>query len=586
MTNAQISGQAPDARPTSLRWISAAGAMIAAILLVVAGLAVAGYNESLFRAQATREAQVQANILAASLTAALAFDDAAAARQYLDALSANPEAEAAGLYSITGGLFAGYQRDASQTLPAQAPARTPLVADGQIVVAAPVVQAGVRLGSVYLRVRAEPLSRRVLRYAAIGLLGVMASLVAVILGAANGAQRRANRALEDANDALRQQIERRERVEEALLQSQKMEAMGQLTGGVAHDFNNLLMVASSGLDLLDRTEDPKRRDILRQGIRQALDRGAGLTRQLLTFSRRSPLKTEVIDLGSQIEGMRLLLERSLREDITTRFDIEPGLWPVEVDPSQLEVAVLNIAVNARDAMPEGGTIILSARNRPGGAGGKDGDFVELSLSDTGAGMAPETAHRVFEPFFTTKAVGKGTGLGLSQVYGFTRASGGGAEVISAPGQGTTVSLLFPASTKPLSRPPEPEPQPDPTLAPGLVLLVEDDDSVAAAVSAMLDALGYRVLRVPDAAGALAVLERGAEPIDIMLSDMVMPGAMDGAALADAVLKMRPDLPVLLTTGFSEAAEAATRKGLRLLAKPYRIEALAVELAAARAAKLK
>ena len=581
MTHAQLPAQ-----PVRLRWISTAVAMIAAMVLVAAGLAVAGYNESLFRAQATREAQVQANILAASLTAALAFDDDDAAQQYLDALNANPEAEAAGLYGATGRLFSGYQRDASQTLPARAPARAPVSVDGQIVVTAPVVQAGVRLGSVYLRVRAEPLARRALRYAAIGLLGVMASLVAVILGAANGAQRRANRALEEANDALRQQVERRERVEEALLQSQKMEAMGQLTGGVAHDFNNLLMVASSGLDLLDRTEDPKRREILRQGVRQALDRGAGLTRQLLTFSRRSPLKTEVIDLGVQIEGMRLLLERSLREDITTRFEIEPGLWPVEVDPSQLEVAVLNIAVNARDAMPDGGAIILSARNRPGGATGKEGDFVELSLSDTGTGMTPETAQRVFEPFFTTKAVGKGTGLGLSQVYGFSRASGGVAEVISAPGQGTTVSLLFPASTKPLSRPPAPAPLADTSLPPGLVLLVEDDDNVAAAVSAMLDALTYRVIRVPDAAGALAVLERCDDPIDIMLSDMVMPGAMDGAALAEAVLKMRPDLPVLLTTGFSEAADAATRKGLRLLPKPYRIEALAAELAAARAAKLK
>lgn len=575
----------PMVRARGLRRATTLAAMIAAILMVAAGLAVAGYNESLFRAQAAREAQVQADILAASLTAALAFDDSAAARQYLDALGANPEVEAAGLYSASGGLLSGYRRDPSQPLPLEAPARPLRESEGQLVVTSPVAQAGVKLGSVYLRIQAEPLDRRVLRYAAIGLLGVMASLVAVILGAANSAQRRANRALEQANEALRHQIEQRERAEEALRQSQKMEAMGQLTGGVAHDFNNLLMVASSGLDLLERTQDPYRREILRQGIRQALDRGAGLTRQLLTFSRRSPLKSEVVDLGRQLEGMQLLLERSLREDITARIEIEPGLWPVEVDPSQLEVAVLNIAVNARDAMPAGGTITLAARNRPGlTVEGETGDFVELAVTDTGEGMSPETAQRVFEPFFTTKAVGKGTGLGLSQVYGFCRASGGAAEVRTTPGEGATVSLLFPASTKPLSQAAAPEPNAERALPPGVVLLVEDDDSVAAAVSGMLSELGYRVVRAADAASALMVLDRGEEPIDVMFSDMVMPGPMDGAALAEAVRQRRPDLPIVLTTGFSEAADSAARKGLRLLAKPYRIEALATELAAARTAK--
>ncbi len=576
--------------PWGLRAVSMAVAMIAAVLLVAAGLAVAGYNESQFRAQAAREAQVQADILAASLTAVVAFNEADDAKQYLGALRANPEVEAAGLYGPTGALLSGYRRDPSQPLPVRAPAPIPPSATGQLVVTAPVVQAGVRLGSVYLRVQAEPPARRVLRYAAIGLLGVMASLVAVVLGAANAAQTLANRALAEANEALRHQIEQRERVEEALRQSQKMEAMGQLTGGVAHDFNNLLMVASSGLELLERTQDPQRREQLRQGVRQALDRGASLTRQLLAFSRRSPLKSEVVDLGRLIEGMRLLLDRSLREDIAVRFDVQPGLWPVELDPAQLEVAVLNIAVNARDAMPGGGAIALSARNLAGfSVDGEDGDFVELVVTDTGEGMAPETARRVFEPFFTTKPVGKGTGLGLSQVYGFSRASGGAAQVTSAPGEGTSIALYFPASTKPLTEPPAEPPAAETPLAappPGTVLLVEDDEAVAAAVTAMLGELGYRVVRAADAESALAVLDRGAEPIGLIFSDMVMPGAMDGAALAEAVLQRRPELPVVLTTGFSEAAEAASRKGLRLLPKPYRIDELAAELAAAQAAKLK
>ena len=564
-----------------LRTTSMAAAMIAAGLLVAAGLGVAAYNEGQFRAQAAREAQVQANILAASLTAVVAFNDTDDAEQYLSALRANPEIEAAGLYGPTGVLLSGYRRDRSQSLPSRAPLQVKPFADGQLVVTAPVVQAGVRLGSVYLRLQAEPASRRMLRYAAIGLLGVMASLVAVVLGVANAAQRRANSALAEANEALRHQIEQRERAEEALRQSQKMEAMGQLTGGVAHDFNNLLMVASSGLDLLERTQDPARREVLRQAMRQALDRGAGLTRQLLAFSRRSPLKTEVVDLGRRIAGMRLLLERSLREDINVRFDIQPGLWPVELDPTQLEVAVLNIAVNARDAMPNGGVIVFSARNHPAASiDSGQGDFVELTATDTGEGMSPETARRVFEPFFTTKAVGQGTGLGLSQVYGFSRASGGAAQVTSMPGEGTSITLFFPASTKPLTEAPAPAPPPA-APPPGTVLLVEDDDAVAEAVAAMLEELGYGVVRAADAAGALAVLDRGAEPVDLVFSDMVMPGTMDGAALAEAVLQRRPGLPVVLTTGFSEAAEAASRKGLRLLSKPYRLDDLSAVLAAAR-----
>ena len=565
------------------RAVSTAAAMIAAVGLVLAGLTVAAYNESLFRSQAAREAQVQADILAASVTAALAFDDEDAAQEYLAALRANPQVEAAGLYGGTGFLLTGYRREPGQALPAQAePVRSPYVG-GRIVVTAPVVQNGARLGSVYLRTASEPVGGRILRYAAIGLLGVMAALVAAILGAANGAQRRANRALAEANEALRQQIEQREAAEEALRQSQKMEAMGQLTGGVAHDFNNLLMVASSGLELLDRTENPQRREGLKQAIRQSLDRGAGLTRQLLAFSRRSPLKSEVVDLGRQVEGLRVLLDRSLREDIVVKLDIEDHLWPVEVDASQLEVAVLNIAVNARDAMPAGGTITVTVRNRPEiVVEGLHGDFVELAIADTGGGMSPETQRRVFEPFFTTKDVGKGTGLGLSQVYGFSRASGGAARIVSQEGVGTTVSLYFPYSNKPLSLPGEQAAPAEPQ-KPGRVLLVEDDESVAAAVAAMLRELGYKVLRVADAGAALAVLDKG-EKVDLVFSDMVMPGPMDGAALADEIRRRWPNMPLVLTTGFSEAAEAAAQKGLRLIAKPYHMETLAIELAAARAAK--
>jgi CheY-like chemotaxis protein len=336
--------------------------------------------------------------------------------------------------------------------------------------------------------------------------------------------------------------------------------------------------------LLDRTTDTSRRQMLKDGIRQAVERGASLTRQLLAISRRSALQPQVIDLAAQIEGIRALLDRSLREDIAVSVDLEPNLWPVEVDPSQLEVAILNIAVNARDAMPNGGVIAMKAENAPAISDGDlSGDYVRLSIVDEGMGMPRETLRRIFEPFFTTKGVGKGTGLGLAQVYGFARASGGDVRVFSEPGIGTTVALFLPRTAKGLAPVPveraagapiaPPEPQ-------GRVLLVEDEDSVAILVSEMLQELGYVVTRAPTAAIALRMLER--EPdVELVFSDMVMPGRMNGVDLAREIGRRRPDLPVVLTTGFSEAAVAAREQGLRLLMKPYRMDALAAALEAAR-----
>jgi signal transduction histidine kinase/CheY-like chemotaxis protein len=562
-------------------------AIVAAVALLAAGLLAAEFNEQSFRRQSLQEARAQAGILSASVTAALAFNDDRAAAEYLAALRANPQIEAAGVYDLSGRLAADYRRDPGADLPRRlSPKETP-DSRASLAVVAPVAQGSATLGCVYLRIQAEPLARRAVRYASIGVLGIMAALVVLVLAFAQAALRRTNRALVDTNRTLEQQIAQRERAEEALRQSQKMEAMGQLTGGVAHDFNNLLMVASSGLDLLDRTQDPVRRELLKQGIRQAVDRGAALTRQLLAFARRSPLKAEVIDLGHQIRQMRVMLERSLREDIEVKLDLADGLWPIEVDVGQLEVAVLNIAVNARDAMPEGGTITVGAANRPGLLDGAlCGDFVELWLKDTGRGMEQETLHRAFEPFFTTKAIGKGTGLGLSQVYGFIRASGGDVRVQSALGQGATLRLYFPRTSKAM-RPPDPS-SPAPAQRSrrrDLVLLVEDDDAVAAAVIGLLEEIGYQVRRESTAASALKSLDEG-QPADIVFSDMVMPGAMDGITLARALRQRFPRLPVVLTTGFSDAADAAVREGMRLLAKPYSMADLARELAAAQAERLK
>ena len=334
---------------------------------------------------------------------------------------------------------------------------------------------------------------------------------------------------------------------------------------------------AGGLELLDRTSDPERRKRLSNGIRQAVDRGSKLTQQLLTFARRSPLNPEVLDLAEHIRGMDTLLERSLRENVTLQLDLPSDLWPVEVDASQLEVAILNMAINARDAMPEGGTITISAHNQPQ-EGGQD--RIVLTIADTGTGIAAEQITKIFEPFYTTKGVGQGTGLGLSQVYGFAQSSGGDIRVESEIGRGTAMRLVLPRTAKPL-------PGPIVEAAPMAVigdarrqaLLVEDDDTVAAMVGAMLDELGFDHERVASADAALKRLEANAD-LDIILSDMVMPGEMSGLDLVRTIAGRWPRLPAVLMTGYSAAAASASAEGVRLLLKPYRIDALAAEIEAA------
>jgi signal transduction histidine kinase len=386
------------------------------------------------------------------------------------------------------------------------------------------------------------------------------------------------RELEEANAALLQQIAERERIAESLRHAQKIEAMGQLTGGVAHDFNNLLMVISGGLDMLDRQHDPPRRRRLMDGMRQAAERGAGLTRQLLTFSRRQALQPETVQLRHRIEGMRELLDRSLRGDVHVALDFPPDLWPVEIDFGELELSILNLAVNARDAMPAGGTIIIRGENLPGFADADlAGDVVRLSIIDSGTGMSPDVAERVFEPFFTTKDVGKGSGLGLAQVYGFARQSGGTVRIETALGRGTTIALLLPRSRQALS----PQAAPAAAIAEraaaeslGHVLMVEDDDEVAALVAEMLVQIGFSVTRAASAAAALGALADG-RAVDLVFSDVMMPGGMNGVQLAREVRRRRPGLPVLLTSAYAAAArQEAERDGILLLPKPYRIEALA------------
>jgi len=547
---------------TALARTPAIGIGIASVLLV-ASLGLAYHNEDQTRFDKVREVEVQARVLAASLAGPLAFDDETATHEYIEALKASPEFDAVGAYRLDGQLVAGFAR-AGEPLPATSRAGHPIVRGNEIIVAAEVAQGGTRLGSVYVRAATESWARRAGRYLGIAIVLVMACLLVAVLGAFYASVSAANRRLEA-------EIAGREEAEEALRQAQKMEAMGQLTGGVAHDFNNLLMVASSGLELLERTTDPIRRDRLKDGIRQAIERGAKLTQQLLTFARRSPLSPEVIDVRARILALQDLLERSLREDIHIEFDFADSLWPIEADPSQLDVAILNIAINARDAMPEGGTIRIGAHNYPAGRENKH-DMVRLSIRDTGGGIAPELIDKIFEPFFTTKSVGTGTGLGLSQVYGFLRSSGGDIRIESEIGKGTTIFLLFPRSSQSIPRREIREGALSRAGHDATILVAEDDEHVADLVCEMLRELGYKTQRAATAAEALRILEESG-PFDVILSDMIMPGKMNGLELAHEIIRREPDLPIVLMTGYSDAATSAATEGFALLVKPYTMEAL-------------
>ena len=400
-----------------------------------------------------------------------------------------------------------------------------------------------------------------------------------ILRNAQGHKIGAYQFVHDVTERLRDQARLAE-AEDHLRQAQKIEAIGQLTGGVAHDFNNLLMVISGGLSILDRQTDRERRQRILDGMRQAAERGASLTRQLLAFSRRQSLRPEPVDLAHGIDGMRELLDRTLRGGVVVETRFAADLWPVIADPAELELVVLNLCVNARDAMPHGGRIMVSADNVADfQRGDLSGHFVRLTVADTGTGMSKEVLARVFEPFFTTKEVGKGSGLGLAQVYGFARQSGGLVEVESVLGEGTRMTLFLPRSeTAPVAVSVTLDADtPQERQSNGAVLLVEDDDEVATLVSEMLLHLGYDVTRAASAQAALGALAND-RPVDIVFSDIMMPGGMNGIELAREIRRRRPGLPILLTSGHPEAVRRdAQAENIELLPKPYEIKTLSASL---------
>jgi two-component system, NtrC family, sensor kinase len=415
------------------------------------------------------------------------------------------------------------------------------------------------------------------------IFGIPATLCLVaITGLALSRTRRAEALLRQANE----EAARRERLEASLYQAQKMEAVGQLTGGVAHDFNNLLTAVMGSVEMILRVGDGNEAAVRKYAAAamRAAERGARLTQQLLAFSRRQMLRPEVVNLNRLLGDFEELMQRAIGESIDFRLELDPRLAQCRVDPAQFQSAMLNLVMNARDATPAGGRITIATSNTAAGSDREPldvapGRYVSVAVRDTGSGMAPEVRAHAFDPFFTTKEVGKGSGLGLSQVYGFAKQSGGDVSVESEPGRGTSVRIYLPSLDVPeeaRAAPAEAERKPAPRQA--RVLVVEDDEAVLETARAVLVELGYQTLAARSGTEALAVLRRD-EPIDLIFTDIVMPGGMSGITLAREARQLRQDIKVLLTSGYdASVAERQGAGGFEILPKPYRQAQLADKIA--------
>jgi len=364
-----------------------------------------------------------------------------------------------------------------------------------------------------------------------------------------------------------------EQMQRQLAESQRLDALGQLTGGVAHDFNNLLMVISGSLHTLKKGAegDPGRQRAL-SAIEAATQRGAALTHQLLTFARRQSVNPQAVDVAERIDAVRPVLDTAAGSAIALQFDIDRNLPPVMVDVAEFDTALVNLVINARDAIAGRGVIRISAHSDTPGDAANAGEYVAISVEDTGAGIAPDVLGKIFDPFFTTKPVGKGTGLGLSQVHGFAHQAGGTVKAASELGKGTKITILLPRK---LGAAPAKDTDAVETSGSRTVLLVEDNPDVASVSTSLFEQLGYTVRRVADAEAALREIERN--EIDLVFSDIVMPGKMDGLGLARHLKTIRPHLPILLASGYSEAARNA-RGDFPILRKPYEIHQLSQAIA--------
>jgi signal transduction histidine kinase len=486
------------------------------------------------------------------------------------AVSSTPAARDAGLYVMVGlpesDLFAAANRRLGEEMAVLAVVSLLLFAGVWTLAELGIRRQVGRLAAMATKLGLGDLSARIVPPYPGGELG---GLMTVLNGTAESLERQ-HTAIDDLNRKLRQ--------------SQKMEALGQLTGGLAHDFNNLLTVILGNAEHLAESlpDDPELRNFA-EGTVSAAERGAELTKSLLAFSRQQPLMSKDVDVSRLIAGMEVMLRRALGVHIETRFILGHEMWPATVDPAQLESAILNLVLNARDAMLEGGCLTVEIGNVPldkGYAEDNDevrpGDYVMVAVTDNGVGMTRDVVARAFEPFFTTKGVGKGTGLGLSMAYGFVKQSGGSMKIYSEPGHGTVVKLYLPrAGALPVAD----EPPRDRIAIPRgseTILVVEDDDMVRSYVERELQELGYRVMLARDGSTALEILRQSGE-IDLLFTDVVMSGGILGPKLAEEALRLRPGLKVLYTSGYTENAvlhHGRLDPGIKLLNKPYRRQELA------------
>jgi signal transduction histidine kinase len=400
---------------------------------------------------------------------------------------------------------------------------------------------------------------------------------------------RATQSLRAANDNLEARIAERTAelmaAQATLRQAQKMEAIGQLTGGIAHDFNNLLTSIGGSLELLQtRLREGRLTELQRYATaaQDSAQRAATLTQRLLAFSRNQALTPCATDINALVGGMTELIRHSIDPGITLHVTAFPQLWTTLVDPNQLEHALLNLCINASDAMPEGGRLTLETANQtitqsPGLA---PGDYATLTVRDTGTGMPPEVAERAFEPFFTTKPVGQGTGLGLSMIYGFVRQSGGEVRIQSALGQGTAVQLYLPRHAGPAERPTPASPAlPQASICGATILVIDDESTIRMLIADQLEDMGHASMQGADGQSGLRILE-SAQHIDLLITDIGLPGAMNGRQLADAARDLRPDLKILFITGYSgdntiPAAQLAP--GTHVLTKPFAMAALGARI---------
>jgi signal transduction histidine kinase len=583
-----------DRTPQSRFWkLFPAIALTIAVGLLVAGVVMAFYSERSYKEQQISDVSVQAQILASTVTAALVFDDEDAAQEYVSALQANREILTAAVYNENGALVASYSR--SGKAPTTVEFREPYFENQRLIVVAPVIQGGATIGAVYLETITEPVLQRILRYAAVGLLITMASLVAAVFGAAHAALTKANAELKSqasdlaqANRLLQTQMREREKAEEALRQSQKMEAIGQLSGGIAHDFNNLLTIVKGNLQLLQKRLQSGRTDVGRyvEFAMDGVNRATNVTQRILAFSRRQPLSPKAVNLSRLVADMEVLLRHSSGSLITIETRLGSDWWTL-CDPTQMETVILNLVINARDAMPGGGTIVIETSNVTGESAPSDdvpaGEYVRLSVADSGIGMSPEVLSKAIDPFFTTKPQGQGTGLGLSMIFGYIKQSKGHLHIASEPGRGTIVTILLPryvsdsldqTTGMPSAETAEQDAAEAARIIEGpTVFVVEDEVLVRTlAVEAIREA-GYHVLEEGDGKAALEILKSAAE-IDLLVSDVRLPG-VNGFQLAEYGIEHRHPMRVILMTGFTQdpLPQKLSQAGIRVLYKPYDLEEL-------------